>query len=443
MQSVDIFTEEMRKHKLDQVVIDTFLQYYQQLVSGATGKLGREEIEAPGCQNIVNYEELPEGDTALLSKLAVIKLNGGLGTSMGLTKAKSLLRVKGADNFLDITAKQIIYIREKTGINIPLIFMDSFNTSADTLDYLKKYPELKLDYLPLDFQQNKFPKVREDKLHPLQTSNVSQNWNPPGHGDIYMSLVSTGILDILLSKGFEYIFVSNSDNLGAVVDKKILSYMKQKEVPFLMEVCPRTVLDKKGGHLAQTKAGQLVLREVAQCPEEEVEEFQNIELYKYFNTNNLWIDLKALKEELIRNNNVMLLPLILNKKKVEDVKVIQIETAMGAAISTFKGSKALVVERSRFAPVKKTTDLLAIWSDAYELTNDYRIVLTPPLTEAPTMDLDEKYYGLIDDLELRFAQGVPSLKECKKLKVRGNVFFQGEGIIFKDEVTINSINDPQ
>lgn len=431
---IEAFKQIMQEADLNDSVIETFIKYYNQLTEGHTGKLSNKDIEAPNRLNLINYEVLTKQDNDLLNQLAVIKLNGGLGTSMGLDKAKSLLPVKGEMTFLDILANQIMALREKYNSNIPLIFMNSYRTRQDTLELLDNYKNLKLDDLDLDFLQNKYPRIRQDNMLPLNLEDDDQNWNPPGHGDIYSALYSSGLLDSLLDKGYNYAFISNSDNLGAVIDPHILTYMDREKIPFIMEVCRRTEMDKKGGHLAQTKNGNLILREVAQCPENEIEEFQDIKQYSYFNTNNLWINLKQLKETLVENNYSIELPLIINPKVVNDIPVYQIETAMGAAISIFENAKAIVVPRSRFAPVKKTNDLLLIWSDVYKINSDYQIVLTEGLDKAPTIELDSNYYKTVEQLKNHF-RDVPSLIQCNSLKVQGNVLFGKEVFIIGD-VTI-------
>lgn len=408
---------------MNELVINSFSRYYEQILSGSTGKLSKKEISLPEKKNLINYNQLKKPTSSHLEKLVVIKLNGGLGTSMGLTKVKSLLRVKEDYNFLDIIALQILHLRKTSQKNIPLLFMNSFNTRDDTLSYLEKYPELKLPEIPIDFLQNKFPKIKQSDLSPLQNQNDNLNWNPPGHGEIYLVLMVSGVLDQLLDSGFEYAFLSNSDNLGAVVEEKILNYFAESNIPFMMEVCKRSQGNRKGGHLAQTRDGRLLLRETAQCPEQEISEFQDIRKYRYFNTNNLWVNLKALKEELIKNDYLLPLSLIINPKEVEGEKVYQIETAMGAAISVFKDSKAVVVNRDRFAPVKKTNDLLVVWSDAYKLQQDYKLVLDEKLEEPPKVSLDERYYKTIEQLEEHCKDGIPSLKKCRKLEISADVFF--------------------
>ncbi len=99
----------------------------------------------------------------------------------------------------------------------------------------------------------------------------AKEWNPPGHGDLYAAISTSGTLDQLLEGGYEYAFVSNSDNLGAVLDTEILGYFAEERLPFLMEVAHRTRADRKGGHLAQLENGQLILRELAQCPPDETQ----------------------------------------------------------------------------------------------------------------------------------------------------------------------------
>ena len=288
--NLENFIDKMQKENLDDIVLKSFSYYFQKVQKGETGELSEDSIRPPQSVNITKYEDLKDKSNKYLKDLVVIKLNGGLGTSMGLKKAKSLLKVKEEKSFLDIIAQQIIRLREKSGTKIPLMLMDSFNTRKDSLELLSKYEDLKIDDLPLDFLQNKYPKIVRSDLSPLHKENDKLNWNPPGHGEIYTAMKISGTLEKLLNNGYKYAFISNSDNLGAIVDKQILNYFANLEIPFLMEVCKRTEMDKKGGHLAETKEGQLILREVAQCPEEDIEEFQNINKYKYFNTNNFWIN---------------------------------------------------------------------------------------------------------------------------------------------------------
>jgi len=266
-------------------------------------------------------------------------------------------------------------------------------------------------------------------------------WNPPGHGDIYTALVTSGMLEQLLRGGIHYAFISNSDNLGAVVDETILGYFAQNNFPFMMEVTDRTEADRKGGHLARLKNGRLTLREIAQCPHDEIDEFCDTSLYGYFNTNSVWINLKALKTELEANHHVIPLPMIRNPKTLDPrddstPPVYQLETAFGAAISVFQGSTAIRVPRTRFAPVKKCGDLLALWSDCYVLTDDYFVTLNPKRTVGTLLvNLDNRYYKRIDQLKKRFPRGAPSLLDCLSLEVEGDVVF-GAGVVVKGQVTV-------
>ncbi|MCB5285784.1 MAG: UTP--glucose-1-phosphate uridylyltransferase [Candidatus Cloacimonetes bacterium] len=437
---LNLFVKQMKAAGLAESLIRTFSAYYKQLEAGALGVIPRGTIDPPAPSSVIDHSALIQyRKQSILKSIAVIKLNGGLGTSMGLSAAKSLLPVKGNMNFLDIITRQVLALRSGTGYEVLLMFMNSYSTEADTLQYLEKYPDLARQKLPVSFLQNRFPRIRQDNLKPYENDDPDLMWNPPGHGDIYAALSSSGLLDRMIDAGYRYAFVSNSDNLGATVDTCIPAYMEANDIHFLMEVCARTEADKKGGHLCQDKQGRLMLREVAQCPPEELDEFQNVELYQYFNTNNLWIDLKALQWNLIAGDGIMPLPLIVNPKTVDGTPVYQLETAMGAAIGVFNGAQAVMVPRSRFAPVKKNNDLLAIWSDLYELNDQYQVVTRRGVESIPPIELDERHYGRIDQLLERFRDGIPSLVGCSGLKISGDISF-GEDVICEGKVSLTAEN---
>jgi UTP--glucose-1-phosphate uridylyltransferase len=330
-------------------------------------------------------------------------------------------------------------------VRLPLVMMNSFVTHDATMAALKQYEEsdhgLAQD-VALAFVQSENPKIWVDNLQPAEwPDDPSKEWCPPGHGDIYASLVGTGMLSALLQKGYEYAFVSNADNLGAVLDPAILGYFAAEKLPFLMEVADRTAADRKGGHLAQRPDGQLLLRELSQSPPDEVELFQNIDRYRYFNTNNLWVHLPSLQQIMQARNNLLDLPLIRNEKPVDPTlpaspRVYQLETAMGSAIALFERAQALRIPRSRFIPVKKTNDLLLLWSDAYELNDAFLPRLAEGLSSPPVVILDDDYYTLIGDLRLRFPHGAPSLISAQSFSVRGDVHF-GQDIVVRGHVAID------
>lgn len=433
-QLLDAFESKMRAAKLPEVFIDIFGYYFEQLAKGQTGMIAESEIDP--VVSLPDAEVFPTeyksiGEDAL-EKTAVIKLNGGLGTSMGLQAAKSLLPVKNEMTFLDVIARQVMQQR------LPLLLMNSFSTDADSLQCLAKYKELASDNLPLSFLQHKEPKIQQSDLTPVDwPQNPSLEWCPPGHGDLYTALITSGVLTSLLEAGFEYAFVSNVDNLGAVIDTAILGYFAKNHSPFMMEVADRTLMDRKGGHLAQRKGdGQFILRESAQCPVADQDTFQDINRHKYFNTNNLWLNLSALKGAMEAKNNRLGLPLIRNSKTVDprdpaSTPVYQMETAMGSAVGVFKGAQAIRVPRSRFAPVKTTNDLLAVRSDAYQLTEDVRVVSNSE--SGVVVSLDNSYYKFVNDLDARFKYGVPSLINCSSFKVQGDIRF-GRNIVCEGDV---------
>jgi UDP-N-acetylglucosamine pyrophosphorylase len=433
----------MKAEGCNDAAIKAFKYNYSVLVSGESVMIPESSLTP--VESLPNYASIEgEGDPELLKSTVMLKLNGGLGTGMGLEKAKSLLEVTNGNAFLDLIAKQIKSMKEKYATDLAFMLMNSFSTSDDTKAFFAKYEADLGKPEDMEFVQNKAPKVNAADLTPaVHAANPEMEWCPPGHGDLYPAMLGSGTLDKLLSAGFKYMFVSNSDNLGATMDLKLLSFFAKSGKPFIMEVAERTDADKKGGHLAvDTKTGGLLLRESAQCPEEDEKEFQNTGKHRYFNTNNLWVNLEALKGIFEANNGFIPLPVMKNSKTVdprdkESLKVLQLETAMGAAISSFEGASAIVIDRERFAPVKTTNDLFALRSDAYVLTEDFRLVLAPGRNGVPpNIKLDGKY-KFVDAMATMIPKGPPSLLECTKLVIEGSVEF-GEGVVIKGDVTIKN-----
>ncbi|GMH43066.1 hypothetical protein BSKO_10988 [Bryopsis sp. KO-2023] len=440
---MDKFEKKMRDAGLSESAIKAFKGNYEQLTSGATGLFPENEI-AP-VESLPNLDDmkLEEGIKLdeLLAQSAVLKLNGGLGTSMGLEKAKSLLPLKEGKTFLDFIANQIKHTRATYKSDVKFILMNSFSTSADTKEFLSKSHGDLLKEPYIELMQNKSPKVDAETMEPATYEpNPDAEWCPPGHGDIYISLVGSGMLDSLIKDGVKYLFVSNSDNLGATLDLKLLSFFAASDKAFLMEVCERTASDKKGGHLCvRKKDNRIMLRESAMCPDEDKPHFENIEKHKFFNTNSLWVNLPKLKATMEKEGGVLPLPMIKNKKTVDPrdsstSKVFQLETAMGSAIECFDDAGAVVVPRSRFAPVKTCSDLFSLRSDAYTVTPEHTVVLAGE--KGPLVKLDDKFYKLVDKMEA-LVKAPPSMRECTSLTVKGSILF-APGVLFKGDVKLEN-----
>lgn len=429
------FEAKMRRENLSPMVVETFRRYYEQLMAGEKGLIRDREIQAvlPGdLKRAADLSGYRAGGTRLLTRTVMIRLNGGLGTSMGLTRAKSFIRVRGEMSFLDII------VRQASEAGARLALMNSFSTHEDTLAYLGCSG---VSPLPLLFVQHKFPKILRADLSPADwPRNPSLEWNPPGHGDVYTALYASGVLDRLVKEGIEYALIANSDNLGATLDPDILGYFASEKFPFMMEVAERTPSDNKGGHLARYRNGGFLLRESAQCPQDEMAAFEDIERFCFFNTNNIWIHLPTLQSYLDQFG-ALKLPIIVNPKALDprDKKsppVYQIETAMGAAISSFEGATAVRVDRSRFMPVKKCTDLMAMRSDCFVFADGHRLTANPDRTLGPIrIRLDDAHYAMIDDFDARFPFGPPSLVECESLEIKGDVRFE-ENVILRGRVSI-------
>jgi UTP--glucose-1-phosphate uridylyltransferase len=337
--------------------------------------------------------------------------------------------------------------RAAYGVKLPLMFMNSFRTREDTLAALARYDDLAVDGLDLDFLQSQEPKLRADDLTPVEwPADPSLEWCPPGHGDLYASLRSSGVLERLLELGYRYASVSNSDNLGAAPNASIAGWFAASGAPYAAEVCRRTAADRKGGHLAIRKADQqLILRDTAQTAKDEMAYFTDEHRHPYFHTNNLWFDLQALSRTLSERDGVLGLPMIKNVKTVDpsdssSPEVVQIESAMGAAIEVFPGATAIGVGRERFLPVKTTNDLLVLRSDVYEVAEDGRLVQHE--AGAPLVDLDSRFYKTIAAFERRFAAGAPSLQQATKLAVQGDWTFEA-GVTVVGEVTLADAGEPR
>ncbi|RKP03930.1 hypothetical protein CXG81DRAFT_23487 [Caulochytrium protostelioides] len=388
-------------------------------------KLNWDQVKSPRPEHIIPLKTLPqhtiEDSSSALSKLAVLKLNGGLGTSMGCVGPKSAIEVRDGMTFLDLTVRQIEYLNSVAkGANVPLILMNSFNTDEDTARVIQKYKGHGLQILT--FNQSRFPRIIKESLTPVPSSpeEKGDSWYPPGHGDLFEALGNSGLVDQLLARGKEYLFVSNVDNLGATVDPTILQHVIDSGAEFVMEVTDKTRADVKGGTLIDYE-GKVRLLEIAQVPSEYVDDFKSVKKFKIFNTNSLWVSLKAIKRLL--DEDAFNMEIIVNPKTTDNgVKVVQLETAVGAAIKHFQGAHGINVPRNRFLPVKSTSDLFLITSDLYKL-NHGELVFNPKrvFNTVPLVKLGDHFKKVANFLS-RFSNP-PHILELDHLTVTGDVTF--------------------
>jgi len=428
--------------KLDQISENEktgFINLVSRYLSGDAEQIEWSKIQTPTDEVVVPYDTLApapgdlEATKKLLNKLVVLKLNGGLGTTMGCTGPKSVIEVRNGFTFLDLIVIQIESLNKKYGCNVPLLLMNSFNTHDDTQKIVEKYTNSNIEIHT--FNQSQYPRIVVEDFLPLSSKGVTGKdaWYPPGHGDVFPALSNSGKLDAMLSQGKEYVFVANADNLGAIVDLKILHHLITNQNEYCMEVTPKTLADVKGGTLISYE-GRVQLLEIAQVPDEHVNEFKSIEKFKIFNTNNLWVNLKAIKR--LVEADALKMEIIPNPKEVEGIKVLQLETAAGAAIRFFDNAIGVNVPRSRFLPVKATSDLLLVQSDLYTLVDGF--VTRNPARENPanpSIELGPEFKKVGNFLS-RF-KSIPSIIELDGLKVSGDVWF-GAGVVLKGKVTITA-----
>ena len=288
IESAPMEEKEGIKKEMD----DFYMMFNRYLMEKAKGHpIDWSKIQSPAPEQIVPYSSLSEPKEAIktyLDKLAVIKLNGGLGTSMGCVGAKSAIEVRDGSTFLDLTVRQIEYLNDEYKSNVSLILMNSFNTDDETKKVIRRYTDKNVKIQT--FNQSRYPRFYKDSMSicPSKFDDDKGCFFPPGHGDIYQSLYNSGILDQLIEQGKEYVFVSNIDNLGATVDEKILQHVFESKTEFLMELTDKTKADVKGGTLINYD-GHVRLLEIAQVPSQHVDDFKSIKKFKIFNTNNLMI----------------------------------------------------------------------------------------------------------------------------------------------------------
>jgi UTP--glucose-1-phosphate uridylyltransferase len=447
MSYEELVTEKMRKEGLSEILIKDFLSKIEKVKMGETGKVKWETIgDLDPVQDEIDLEEIRKNyliRKESLSKLVVIKLNGGLGTSMGLEKAKSLIPIKDGRSFLNVVVEQVLYMRKKFNVEIPLLLMDSFNTQSDSAEELKKSGLTQK--VESSFLQNKVPRIKKSDYTPIQTKDPKEEWCPPGHGDMYLSLKQTGILDRLIAGGYEYAFISNGDNLGATIEPHILEYFAKNNLEFAMEMTPKTLADTKGGAIYRKmidgKFMGLELLETAQVPKENEHEFSGMGKFRTFSTNNLWVNLKSLQK--LMEQKIPSLSLIVNPKNVEGIDVLQLETAMGSAIGNFQKTKGIIIPRDRFAPVKKCEDYLIRRSDAYTLNEDFSLTMSPERKSKNLgenlVSLDDSYYKKIKDFDSLFKK-YPSLKYSESFTVKGKIEFDVE-ISLKGKVSFINQSD--
>ena len=413
-----------------------FRRYLNDKAKGTTIDWSR--IAPPKAEQVINYDKLPESEAVdFLNKLAVLKLNGGLGTSMGCVGPKSVIEVRDGMSFLDLSVRQIEYLNRTYNVNVPFVLMNSFNTDYDTSNIIKKYEGHNIDIMT--FNQSKFPRIVKDSLLPVPKSADSpiNDWYPPGHGDVFESLYNSGILEKLLDRGIEIVFLSNADNLGATVDLRILQHMIDSRAEYIMELTDKTKADVKGGTIIDYD-GSVRLLEIAQVPKEHVNEFKSIKKFKYFNTNNIWMNLKAVKR--VVENNELAMEIIPNAKSISadkkgesDISIIQLETAVGAAIRHFQNAHGVNVPRRRFLPVKTCSDLMLVKSDLFTLSHGELVIDPNRFGPAPLIKLGSDFKK-VSSFQSRIPS-IPKIMELDHLTITGAVNL-GRNVTLKGTVII-------
>ena len=435
--NIDQLREALKSFKMTDVDFKGYAQLYNKLHSERE-TIGRWKfLRNPDEGKILQYSSLPIPDKESLAdslaRLTVCKLNGGLGTSMNCQGPKSAIIVRGKKTFLDLIIEQMIELNNKFQSDVPLMLMNSFRTHSTTdriVGLSKGVTKV------ISFCQNWYPRLLADDSGFLDALKLNLDaWYPPGHGDLYSCLFDKGYIDDLLKEGREFLFISNSDNLGATVDLKILNFIISNEIPFLMEVASKTEVDTKGGVLYQNKK-QIKLLEIADVPLEHVPEFCGTDKFKFFNTNNIWVNLVQIKKLLEEGS--LNLDLIVNRKIIKNLNILQLETAVGSAFNSIPGAVGMNVPRSRFLSVKKTSDLLLVQSSLYKLERGtLKRNLAAKITSLPKVHFRSPFDEL-KEYQKRIPVS-PDITSLETLELEGQVSFKGE-VTLKGNVRLISKN---
>lgn len=419
--------QKMERRGLHVGAIEGFLRMLRQAREEESAYVPLDSVAPPDsslildtASNAVEVKELAARGRELLSQAVMIKLNGGRSTTMGGDVPKGTLVAKDGRSYLEIIAGQVKAFDTKWHANVPLVLMDSFFTHEPTRKVISHF-----DIPVRTFVQNQVPRLFENTFRPMETG-TDDDWVPPGHGDVYASLSSSGILDRLIAEGRRIAFISNLDNLAASLEPWILGLIERERIDFLMEVTDRTEVDRKGGTLI-VRDGRLDLLEIAQVASGERDLFMDVNQFRVFNTNNVWVDLEALSSAL--NRQALKLPIIQNRKTIDGARVVQLETAMGAAIGSFPRARGLRVSRERFFPTKKVEDLFLLQSDACILDSMDRLQRNPrrpaDLALRPTVIFSPDFLDSPTKMDLRFEDpSSVSLVKAVSFEVHGSVFFE-------------------
>ncbi|NEG96853.1 UTP--glucose-1-phosphate uridylyltransferase [Bifidobacterium sp. SMB2] len=450
----ELSAAKMREHGMSEIAISQFERLYRTWQQDDHSEWIRESDVEPltDIPAVRDIHHTIDHDKALeaFKKTAFLKLNGGLGTSMGLAGPKSLLPVRRHKakrmRFLDIILGQVVTARTREDVQLPLTLMNSFRTSKESMSVLHHNRRFHQTDIPMEIIQHVEPKIDLATGAPVDfPENPELEWCPPGHGDVFATLWESGLLDNLLEHGIEYLFISNSDNLGARPSTTLAGAFAQSDAPFMVEVAHKTAADRKGGHIVRDrKTGRLSLREMSQVHPDDKAAATDIAKHPYFNTNNIWVRVRDLRDKLAQTGGVLDLPVIRNRKTVDPTdssttKVLQLETAMGAAISLFDGAACIEVDRPRFLPVKTTNDLFIMRSDRFHLTDTYEMEDGNYIF--PVVDLDPRYYKNIADFDERFPYGVPSLAAANSFTVKGDWTF-GQNVKCFADARLEDNGDP-
>ncbi|KAG0582020.1 hypothetical protein KC19_3G027000 [Ceratodon purpureus] len=404
---------------------------------------------------VLPYDKLPsvvddhEKCKVLLHKLIVVKLCGTLGRSLGTTQPKSLVEIHSEQSFVDLAVQQIEVLNVKYNAKVLLVLATSDNTDRAVKQAVKKYSASDVDIIV--FNQTEYPR----EVWPVTPKLGEDGGYLTNNGDLFAAFSFSGKLDELLALGKEYLFISNCDNLGATVDLNMLNNLSENQCDYCMEVTPKNGTDAENGAYVSSE-GNIELLEFEEVSRSQNEKSRSGDV-KVVNTNSTWVNLKAVK----RLAEIEALDIYCSSKGAGEGENItfQLQTSSGAPLYSlqvngeifenlpiegnsdlllvqfFDGSVAVEVPRTRFHPIRDTSDLLLFRSDLYTVREG--VVCPNPLRLSdvnPTIELEGLKLRKMQYFTERLKH-IPSLLELSSLRVIGDVWF-GSDVILQGKVVI-------
>jgi len=162
----------------------------------------------------VEYEKLGK-DIIKSGKLAVVTMAGGQGTRLGHTGPKGTfdLGLESHKSIFEILCDTLKSENERYGVSVPWYIMTSDENNSETVEFFEKHNYFGYNKGDIFFfTQSKLPMVDTNgKCLIDEKGNIKEAAD--GHGGIFKSILKSGALYDMQSRGIEWVFIGGVDNV--------------------------------------------------------------------------------------------------------------------------------------------------------------------------------------------------------------------------------------